>query len=136
MRLTRPPAVASWFLALVCFALFTTSLGAACSAGQRQDALRTTFVAANSARDAYVAWDLRHQQYIVQSSGTRALADQRLAEYHAQQDAMAARLTLAYQGIALASVEQSDQKVSDAIRLVQDLIEAFKRLKQTSLEKE
>lgn len=130
MRLTRPPAVASWFLSLVCFALFATSLGASCTAGQRQDTLRTTLIAANSTRDAYVAWDLRHQQYLVASAETREAGERRLSEYHAKQDTMAARFALAYQAIALASIEASDKKVEDAVRLVQDLIATFKRLKE------
>ena len=67
----RTPPIASFLIAAICFALFATSLGSACSQASRKDTLKTSLVSVNAARDGFLAWDRHHQQTIEDQATSR-----------------------------------------------------------------
>lgn len=108
-------------VATVC-ALFACALFASCSQATRRDTIRDTFVALNSTRDAFVAWDAGHQKVLVDEATSREQADSLLEQYRNTQTKIAEAFTIAYQALTLAATQSDQPSLDTAIKLSKDLI--------------
>jgi len=118
----RSPLSAIVLLGLACFVLFVTSLQAACTKAQRQDTLRASLLSVNAARDSFVAWDLAHQQGLVDRATTREEATQAVSEYRVTQGKVTEWFATAYQALAVAATQSDDASFTQAVDAVRELL--------------
>lgn len=100
--------------------------------------LATSLVAANAARDQFVAWDVNHQQQIVEAAADAESGRAQLAAYRKQRGPVLRAFTLAYTTIAAAAaliplVDHAGRSESDLARALIDAAAACAAAK-TALE--
>ena len=126
---SRPAPITSYFLSLVCMALFATSLASACSHSQRIDTLHTSVLTVKATWDGFTTWDLDHQRVIRDAATTREEAQANLASYRVRQTQVVAGFEVVWEALALAATQTDDLSLADAIQRTNDLIASVKDLK-------
>lgn len=122
MTRTRTSPIASYFLSLVCFVLFASQLGAACSNAQRHDTIHASLVSVNAARDGFLAWDRRHQQTIIDRAASREDAKRELGDYRATQTQVTEWFAVVYQALATAATENDEPSLTAAVHAATDIV--------------
>lgn len=126
--MTRPPPIASYFVSIVCLALFVTSTMSACNQSQRADTIHASIIAVDAARDGFVPWDLAHQKDVVSAAASRAEADDNLAKYRATQTTIVNTFVVVYRALALAGTQTDDPSLTVALQSAADLVASVKAL--------
>ncbi len=118
----------SYFISVVCLALFAASTMAACSGGQRKDTLRATVISVNAARDGFTTWDGEHQQRIVEVSTSREAAETSLHEYRDKRSTVINAVEVTYRALAMAATQSDDLSLKAALTKASELIDAINKL--------
>lgn len=84
------------------FALGTSQM--ACGASARETTIHTAYVATDSARAAFLAFDAKHQQAIVEAAKTRDEAAAKLAAYREKRAKAVEALDASFRAIAAAAI--------------------------------
>lgn len=126
MRHRHPPTSAILSLSLICMAMMISSIS--CTKNERIETLHASLIAVNSARDGFVAWDLPHQQAIVEAATSHEQGAAALAAYQAKRKPVVDGFEVAYRAIALAATQTDDLSLQAALATAGDLIAAVKRL--------
>lgn len=101
---------------------------AAC--GMTKDALvAKTFIGVNAARDAFTAWDGRHQTEIVDAAKTEAEGRAELTAYRAERARVQVAFVAAYSAIAVASLDDSADSAIQVVTTGASLLAALKAAK-------
>lgn len=120
--MTRPQPFVFNFLSLVCFLLFASSLGAACSKDKRQTTIRTSLVAVNAASAGYLEYDHRTQQAIVERATTREMAVEGLAEHRTKRAGVIDTFVVVYRMLAVAATQTDQPSLDTAVAAASDLV--------------
>ena len=92
--------------------VFLLALTAACSLHTKQDYLRSSLVAVNTAGDGFLVWDEQHKQKIVDESITYEEGEKDLSNYIAKRETIVLAFELAYRSLATAALDPSDLNIS------------------------
>lgn len=112
---------------LICVGL--VAVPTACGGNQRQRTLHAALVAANVARDGFVAWDAAHQAKIISEATTREDAEAKLAAYRSRRDRVIEGFERAYRAIATAATQTDRPSLVAAQELGRKLMADLEQIK-------
>lgn len=108
------------------------ALLACCGASARERAIRDSFTGVNVARSAFIDWDSRHQNIIIDScvadGNEEAECQRRLDAYRAARATVVEAFTFAYRALAAAALD-SHTPLPTVLLVVGDLGKAIAALK-------
>ena len=112
---------------LICLGL--VAVPSACGGDQRQRTLHAALVAANVARDGFVAWDAARQAQIISEASSRADAEAKLAAYRQRRDELVTGFERVYRAIATAATQSDRPSLVAAQELGRRLLADLEQIK-------
>jgi len=101
---------------------------AACGPSSREKTISATLTATNAAAAGFVAFDAKHQHYLVAAAPDRAHGEAELAAWRAHQLELEHYIEAAYRAIAAAALADDDPSVVSMLAAAAQLTEAMKAL--------
>ena len=92
-------------------------------ASARDKALSATLVTVNAARDGFVAYDVSHQQSLLDSSADRATWDAKVATYRKKRELVVKAFEVTYRALAMAALEREPKTFALALEAAKQLAE-------------
>lgn len=108
--------------------VFVAVLVAACGPGAKERTIKTTLTGVNAARAAFVAWDDRAQNEIVDKATSMAEGQAALEEHRRRRVTLVTAFEGAYRAIALAAVDPSDLNVAEVVAAAATLWQVYKEI--------
>lgn len=100
------------------------------AAQKRTDTLKTLTVSANAARDAFVKWDLAHQEDIRKNSTDYNDFETKITAYHAKREPVTQGFVSFYSADAAALTINDDPSVQTAVAALSDVLKAIDAFKK------
>jgi hypothetical protein len=100
----------------------------ACGASARERTIAAAFTTTNASRDAFIAFDARHQAEIVKSATSLDDGKAKLANYRAQREPIVQAFAAVYRVIAAAAIAKDATSVADMINAAKLLAAALHEL--------
>lgn len=116
-------------LALAAFGMFLVC-GTSCSASQRERTIKTTLVAVNETRAAFVTFDRTTQAAIVELAPTYERGAAALIEYRKKREIVIEAFAIVYRAIATAATVNDDPSIATMLAAAKQIADAFHHLKQ------
>jgi hypothetical protein len=103
-------------------------LAAACASASKDAALAKTLAGVGAARDAFTAWDARHQTALVDGAASLNAGTVALTEYRGKRDKLTLAFVAAYGALAAASIDGTAASFEKATTAATALLAALKEL--------
>jgi len=103
-------------------------IAVACGPTARERMLRSTLIATNAARDAFIEIDKRRQEEILETSTSMQQFTERITKHRERRNVIVEKFEAVYQAIAAAAVLAADpdlKHLSTASTALQELLDDF-----------
>jgi hypothetical protein len=116
--MTKPFQIAS-------FALLAALL-IACGPNAREKTITTTLTTVNAARVAFVVWDDKTQDQIIDHAASEETGQAQLDAHRKKRDELVQAFEAVYYAIAVAATDKEDQNVANMLSAAARLYQAYK----------
>lgn len=104
------------------------ALVAACGPGAREKTLKTTLTGVNAARTAFLVWDAKVQDQIVEQATSLEEGKARLELHRKKRADLLAAFEASYYSIAMASTKTDDINVADVLATAAVLYQVYREI--------